>query len=290
MSESNLLGEYLRARRERIRPGDVGLPFQGDRRVPGLRREEVAQLAGISTEYYLRLEQGRNRNPSPAVLESLARALVLDQTATEHLMRLAAPRPPSARRRSPRQAVPASIRLLVETLHLPVFVEDRHFDVLAANRLAVALSPNFQTGRNRLLAAFLDPEERALFPDWDAVAAEMVAAFRASVADAADDARTVELVGELSLRSRRFRELWARHDVQPRTGMPPSRLAHPQMGELTLMREKLVISGPTGLLLVVWHPHPDSGSAEKLALLGSTTAAVASPRTRASNDSGAGVV
>ncbi|WP_252786446.1 helix-turn-helix transcriptional regulator [Actinoallomurus rhizosphaericola] len=274
MSDSNLLGEFLRARRGRIRPADVGLPSDENRRVPGLRREEVALLAGISADYYLRLEQGRNRNPSVAVLESLARALDLDHAGVEHLMRLAAPRPPSARRRPRRPTVPATIRLLVESLNLPAFVEDCHFDVLAANRLAMMLSPNFQIGHNRLLSTFLDPEERTLFPDWDAMTADMVAAFRTSVADAADDARTIELVGELSLRSQRFRELWGRHDVQSRVGTRPSRLMHPQLGELTLMREKLVISGPVSQLLVIWHPHPGSDSAEKLALLRSMTVSV----------------
>ncbi|MDI5964798.1 helix-turn-helix transcriptional regulator [Streptantibioticus silvisoli] len=269
MSNSNLLGEYLRARRERIHPGDVGLPSDDNRRVPGLRREEVALLAGISADYYLRLEQGRNRNPSPAVLDSLARALDLDDAANEHLRRVAASRPSSTRRRRRRTSTPATIRLLVESLNLPSFVEDDHFDVLAANRLAEALSPSFQAGQNRLLSMFLAPEERALFPDWEAVTADLVAAFRASVADVADDARTVELVGELSLRSQRFRELWSRHDVRPRVGTPPVRLTHPQLGEMQLMREKLVISGPSGQLLVIWHPHPGSDSAEKLALLAS---------------------
>jgi hypothetical protein len=203
------------------------------------------------------------------VLESLARALELDDAATEHLMRLAAPRPPSARRRRPRPTVPETSRLLVGSLNLPAFVEDYHFDVLAANRLAGCLSPTFQAGQNRLFSMFLAQEDRELFSDWEAATAQMVAAFRASVADAADDARTIELVGELSLRSQRFRELWGRHDVQPRVGTPPSRLRHPQLGELELMREKLVITGPAGQLLVLWHPSPGSASAEKLALLSS---------------------
>lgn len=267
MSTSNLLGEYLKARREQIQPAEVSLPADENRRVPGLRREEVALLAGISSDYYLRLEQGRNRNPSPAVLESLARALRLDDAATEHLMRLAAPRRPSARRRRPRSTVPETIRLLVDSLNLPAFVEDYHFDVLAANRLAELLSPSFQAGQNRLLSMFLAPEDRELFRDWETTTKEMVAAFRASVADSADDARTIELVGELSLRSQRFHKLWGRHDVQPWSGMPPARLTHPQLGDLELMRQKLVINGPVGRFLVIWHPHPGSDSAEKLALL-----------------------
>ncbi|WP_431877878.1 hypothetical protein [Amycolatopsis sacchari] len=169
--------------------------------------------------------------------------------------------------------MPPTVRLLLETLNLPAFVEDFRFDVLAANPLAVALSPNFGAGRNRLLATFLDPEERTLYPDWHKLTAELVAAFRASVAGAADDARTSELVGELSLRSRRFRDLWVRHDVQARIGAPPARRAHPQLGELTLLREKLVISTADRQLLVVWHPQPGSDSAEKPALLGFMTGA-----------------
>lgn len=270
MSERNLLGEYLRARREQIRPAEVGLPAGENRRVKGLRREEVALLAGVSADYYLRLEQGRDRNPSMAVLESLAHALSLDQTATDHLLRLAAPRPSSAKRRRPRQqSVPSSISSLLQTVALPAFVEDRHLDVLAANPLARALSPSFAANQNRLRSMFLDPGDRSLFVDWDATTAQLVAAFRVSVGNDADDARTVELVGELSLRSPRFRQLWARHDVQPRVGTPASRLMHPQLGELTLMREKLSIGGTDGQVLAVWHAEPNSVSSEKLAMLAS---------------------
>jgi transcriptional regulator with XRE-family HTH domain len=268
VSENNLLGDYLRARRELIRPESVGLPVNGVRRVAGLRREEVAMLAGISSDYYLRLEQGRDRNPSVQVLEALARVLGLDRAATDYLLGLAAPRPRHRSRRPRRETVPPGIQQLLDVVGLPAFVEGRYFDVLAANGLARALSPNLQVGQNRLRAVFLDPAEKALYPDWDQATARLVAGFRESVGTDADDPRFVQLVGELSLSSERFRRLWARHDVQSREGMP-ARLHHPQVGDLVLSREKLAIGGTEGQLLVIYHAEPGTGSAEKMALLAS---------------------
>ena len=277
VSENNMLGDYLRARRELIQPDSVGLPAGGVRRVPGLRREEVAMLAGISSDYYLRLEQGRDRNPSIQVLEALARVLCLDQAATDYLLSLATPRP--RRRRPRREIVPAGIRQLLDVVGLPAFAEGRYFDVLAANSLARALSPNLQAGQNRLRSVFLDPAEKALYPDWDRDTASLVAGFRESVGTDTEDPRFVQLVGELSLSSERFRQLWARHDVQYREGMP-TRLHHPQVGDLTLRREKLIIGGAEGQLLVIYHAEPGTSSAEKLALLGS----LASPPASAARD------
>ena len=263
-----MLGDYLRARRELVQPDSVGLPVNGVRRVAGLRREEVAMLAGISSDYYLRLEQGRDRNPSIQVLEAIARVLRLDQAATDYLLGLATPLPRHRRRRPRRETVPASIRQLLDVLALPAFVEGRYFDVLAANSLARALSPNLQEGQNRLRAVFLDPAEQALYPDWERATARLVAGFRESVGTDADDPRFVELVGELSLSSERFRQLWARHDVQTREGMP-ARIHHPQVGDLTVSREKLAIGGAEGQLLVIYHAEPGTSSAEKLGLLAS---------------------
>jgi transcriptional regulator with XRE-family HTH domain len=268
VSDNNLLGDYLRARRELVQPENVGLPVNGMRRVAGLRREEVAMLAGISSDYYLRLEQGRDRNPSIQVLEALARVLRLDQAATDYLLSLATPRPRHRPRRPRRESVPAGIRQLLATLGLPAFVEGRYFDVLAANDLARALSPNLQAGQNRLRSVFLDPAEQALYPDWEVATAGLVAGFRESVGTDTDDPRFVQLVGEMSLSSERFRQLWARHDVHAREGMPVS-LHHPQVGELTLGREKLVIGGAEGQMLVIYHAEPGTSSAEKLALLAS---------------------
>ena len=274
-----MLGDYLRARRELVQPDSVGLPVSGVRRVAGLRREEVAMLAGISSDYYLRLEQGRDRNPSIQVLEALARVLGLDQAATDYLLGLAAPRPRHRRRRPRRETMPAGIRQLLGVLGQPAFVEGRYFDVLAANSLARALSPSLQAGQNRLRAVFLDPAEKALYPDWDHATARLVAGFRESVGSDADDPGFVQLVGELSLSSERFRRLWARHDVQSREGMP-TRIHHPQVGDLTLSREKLAIGGAQGQLLAIYHAQPGTNSAEKLALL----ASLASPTATVARD------
>ena len=277
-----MLGDYLRARRELIQPESVGLPVTGVRRVAGLRREEVAMLAGISSDYYLRLEQGRDRNPSVGVLEALARVLGLDQVATDYLLGLAAPRPRRRPRRPRRETVPAGIRQLLGVLGLPAFVEGRYFDVLAANDLARALSPNLQAGQNRLRRCSSIPRSRRCTrtgtrppPGWSPVSAQSVGAD-------ADDPRIVQLVGELSLSSERFRRLWARHDVQSREGMP-TRIHHPQVGDLTLSREKLSIGGAAGQLLVIYHALPGSGSAEKLAIL-SSLATPAAPVTAGDQD------
>jgi transcriptional regulator with XRE-family HTH domain len=270
MPDPNTLGEYLRARRELVNPADAGLPVTGVRRTPGLRREEVATLAGISSDYYLRLEQGRDRNPSPQVLDALAGVLGLDPTAREYLLGLAAARPGAARRPR-REVVPAGIRQLLDVIGLPAFVESRIFDVLAANRLATALLPTIRPGENRMRSVFLDEGERATLPDWDKAIGGMVAAFRASLGTDTADPRIAQLVGELSLASEPFRRLWARHDVKPLAG-EPARILHPQVGLLELRREKLSVGDSGGQLLVLYHAEPGSDSARSLALLGSLAA------------------
>jgi transcriptional regulator with XRE-family HTH domain len=264
---ANTLGEYLRARRELVTPEAAGLPQLGQRRVPGLRREEVAMLAGISADYYLRLEQGRDRHPSVQVLESLARVLRLDEAGTAYLLGLGSDTPRRARRRPRRETVPDGIRKLLDALALPAFVEGRYLDVLAVNRLGAALSPRLRVGRNRLRDVFLDPAEQALYPDWEKATADLVAGFRQSVGTQIEDPRCIELVGELSLASDRFRRLWARHDVQAREGAA-IRLDHPQVGALALNREKLAV-GSSGLILAVYHADPGTADAEKLGLLAS---------------------
>ncbi|SFW79151.1 helix-turn-helix domain-containing protein [Amycolatopsis australiensis] len=272
--EPNLLGDLLRARRELLTPERAGIPADGVRRVPGLRREEVAMLAGISADYYLRLEQGRDRNPSRQVIEALARVLQLDEDATAYLISLTDPPPRRRRRRSRKETVPPNIVKFVAALTLPAFVEDRYLDVLAANPLAAALSPRLVVGANRLRDVFLDPAEKALFPDWESATRALVAGFRQSVGTEIDDPRFIELVGELSLASPRFRELWARHDVENRRGATV-RFAHPVVGELVLNREKLLVSEAPGLVLAVYHPDPGTDAADKLALLGSAALAPA---------------
>lgn len=273
------LGGYLRARRDLVRPEDVGLIAGGRRRVPGLRREELAMLAGISSDYYLRLEQGRDRHPSAQVLDALAVALRLDAAATDHLHDLARPR--TRRRAAPRaERVPAGIAQLIDQLPMPAYVSGRYLDVLAANPLARALSPNFTPGRNLLRQVFLDPGDRELHLDWERATAGAVGGLRAAAGTDPDDPRLAALVGELSIRSDRFRTLWARADVGHR-GEGTSHMRHPQVGELYLRREKLDIAGTGGQQLVVYHAEPGTDSAQALALLGSltvTTGRDATPR------------
>jgi transcriptional regulator with XRE-family HTH domain len=271
MDATNQLGDFLRARREQIRPEDVGLgPGVGLRRVPGLRREEVAMLAGISADYYLRLEQGRERHPSVQVLDALAGVLRLDPEATAYMIGLTRPRS----RRAVRPAVervPASVLHLVRQLPMPAFVQNRYLDILASNPMARALSPNLAPGANRLRAVFLDASERELFRDWRQAMQSVVGQMRADSAADADDPRLAALVGELSLKSDCFRQLWARHEVRRREGVV-SRLRHPEVGDLDLYCDKLAVAGAEGQLLVIYHAEPGTESARSLALLGSIAA------------------
>jgi transcriptional regulator with XRE-family HTH domain len=268
VSDDNLLGDHLRARREQVTPAMVGLPVHGVRRVPGLRREEVALLAGISSDYYLRLEQGRDRNPSVQVLESLARVLQLDATATDYLLGLGSPRPRSRTRRPRREVVPPQIAQLLGVIGLPAFVEGRFLDVLAVNGLMTALQPTVRVGENRIRSLFLDPAERALFPEWEELVPRLVAGLRQRIGHDVDDPRFVQLVGELSVGSEDFRRAWARHDVKPLQSRVV-RLDHPQVGELSLAQSKLAVEGTDGLILAVYHPEPGTDAAERLALLAS---------------------
>ncbi len=261
---ANPLGSYLRARRALVTPERAGLPPGANRRVPGLRREEVALLAGISADYYLRLERGRDKNPSAQVLQSLARVLQLDELEQEYLLKLVAPHPRTPPRRRP-ERVPARLHQLLASVQVPAFVEGRAFDVLAANRLAVAFSPRLQPGYNRLKSLLLDPEEQAFQQDWTRSAEGFIAVFRKAIGDDADNPRFVELVGELALSSERFRTLWARHDVRGLAG-GTSTVHHPVVGELRIHREKLPVDG---LYLVLYYADHGSESDEKLRLLAS---------------------
>lgn len=277
--DTNRLGEYLRARRALVTPEQAGFAPGSRRRVAGLRREEVAMLAGISVDYYLRLERGRDRNPSAQVLAALARVLRLDEIEHHYLLDLATP---AGRRRSRKRTerVPARLHHLLAALDVPAFLEGRAFDVLASNPLAVALSPRLRPGQNRLRSLMLDPEEREFQADWDAATAQFVGLFRKSVGEDIDDARIVELVGELSLASSRFRTLWARHDVRQLEG-GAAVVNHPVVGELQLYRDKLPVAG---LTLVLYYPAVGSDCAEKLqilaALAATTTAGFEAPAGR----------
>src|SRR3954451_22380357 len=263
---TNALGEFLRARRELVTPEQAGIPDFGGRRVPGLRREEVAMLAGISADYYLRLERGRDRNPSVQVLESIARVLQLDDDHFAHLLTLVAAVPRRRRRRPRKEAPPPGALKLMDSLEQPAFIEGRYFDILASNAAARALSPGLTVGGNQLRDMFLDPAEQALHPDWEAVTECFIANLRQAVGNDIDDPRFIELTGELSLASPRFRQLWARHEVRGQRGTP-IRINHPQVGEMTLNRERLAIDGAEGVTLIIYHPDAGSSDADKLALL-----------------------
>jgi hypothetical protein len=206
------------------------------------------------------------------VLASLARVLRLDELEEEYLLGLAASRPRRRRRRKP-ERVPARLHQLLASVQVPAFVEGRAFDVLASNRLAVALSPRLQPGYNRLRSLLLDPEEQAFQQDWTRSTEGFIAAFRKSIGDDTDNPRFVELVGELALSSERFRTLWARHDVRGLEGGTTS-VNHPVVGELHLHRDKLPVDG---LLLVLYYADQGSESDEKLRLLASMALTTPAP-------------
>jgi transcriptional regulator with XRE-family HTH domain len=273
MPQENPIGEFLRARRELVRPEDVGISDRtGRRRVAGLRREEVAMLAGVSSDYYVRLEQGRDQHPSQQVLDALARALQLDEDATVYLHRLASA--PTRRRR--KTALPAKVpagilQLITSWSQTPAYVQSRYMDVLSATPLATAVAPYVAKGNNLVRSAFLDTRVRDMHGDWEYLTESTVADLRALVGPDVDDPRLNELVGELSVRSERFRRLWARHDVrQKRSGT--TRIAHPLVGPLELTYQKLQILDTDGQTLVVYQAAPGSASARALALLGATAA------------------
>lgn len=246
--QENRLGEYLRARRQLVPPTAVGLPGDGRRRVPGLRREEVAMLADISSDYYLRLEQGRNRNPSVQVVEAIARVLKLDESSLDYVLELSAQKPRARRASRPRETLAPRITELLNSIDMPAFVTGRYMDVLASNPLAVALSPVLQPGENLLRAVFLGTDERIHLER-----REMVAMFRRRVGSDLEDPRVIQLVGELSGASNAFRQAWASHDVQPARG-GTVRVDHPQVGPMELNLSKLAVDEASDQLLVIYHP------------------------------------
>src|SRR3984885_1260347 len=270
-ADANALGRYLRVRRALARPDAAGVPGPVNRRVPGLRREEDAFLAGVSSDYYIRLEQGRDRHPSDQVLLAIARALQLDEDGTAYLLQLA--RPPKPRdwpTRTP-EKVGDGIRTLINSWPLnPAYVHGKYMDILAANNLATALCPFIAPGLNAILDAFTEPEMRELRPDWDTMTARAVPHLRSIAGADTGNPRLVELVGELSLRSERFRTLWARQDVKHK-GTGTSLFNHPQVGPLELNYERLLIPGSGMQALVTYHAQPGTDSEERLRLLDSIT-------------------
>lgn len=266
MATHSRLGDYLRARRVLVRPEDVGIPVGAERRrVGGLRRDEVALLAGISTEYYLRLEQGREARPSDQVLGALARALLLDAAATAYLREIA--RPVMVDAAPAADVVHPSVQWLIDSWPLTAaVVHNRYIDVLASNALARALSPNYRVGTNNLVSLLTDPADRALHEDWDGLSARSVALLRSMFGHRADDLRLRALVEELSAGSDRFRELWDRNDVvQVTSGVHV--LRHPELGRLTVQFVRLPLPGTDGHSIFVYHAEPGSPAGDALAVL-----------------------
>lgn len=268
----NALGTFLRARRELADPAEFDLPEHGRRRVRGLRREELAFLAGVSPQYYTRLEQGRDRNPSPAVLDALAGALGLDEDATAHLRQLASQQPPRRRRpRRPEKVRPEVLDLLERWRDQPTVVVGRYRDVLASTRLARLVNPGFTPGRNLVWDTFLDPVAREVYVDWAQIAAGAVAGLRASTGDDPDDLRRTALVGELSVKSEEFRRLWARHDVRVRDS-GAKRYRSPLAGEITLGYQAFAVTGSPGQTLYVFTAERGSRDEQTLRALDSLAA------------------
>ena len=276
MNAANDIAEFLASRRAKITPEQVGLPSYGKRRVPGLRREEVASLAGVSADYYRRLERGQVSGASELVLEALARALQLDDAERKHLFDLARAASPVA----PRRAKPAKTRVrpvvqrLLDQMQAPALVSSVRCDYLAANALGRALyAPMFESPEqpaNSARFTFLDPVARDFYPEWERLASDLVAALRSQAGSNPYDRNLQDLIGELSTRSDEFRVRWAAHNVRfHRTGR--KRLHHPIVGELELSYETLTLDADDGLRMALYTAEPDSASQQALDLLASWT-------------------
>jgi len=279
MDNRSEVREFLTSRRARLTPDRAGLPaYGGNRRVAGLRREEVALLAGVSVDYYTRLERGDLAGASDSVLDALARALQLDDAETAHLFDLsrAANTSPVARRprRGATNALRPSIQRLLDAItEAPALIRNDRFDYVAANRLGQALyGPVFaEPAPNSARFAFLNPAAHDFYADWESVTRELVATMRGVAGRNPYDKRLSDLVGELSTRSERFRTLWGAHDVRyHRTGV--KRLRHPVVGELELVYEAFDLPADPGLTLSTYTAEPGSPSEDGLRLLASWAA------------------
>ncbi|MGZ4487912.1 MAG: helix-turn-helix transcriptional regulator [Nocardioides sp.] len=277
MSTKDDIRDFLASRRARISPEQSGLPVYGaNRRVPGLRREEVALLAGISVEYYTRLERGSVGAVSEGVLDGLVHALQLDEAERDHLHRLvraAATRRPS-RRTPTRRRVRPTVQRMLDLMPMPAYLRNGRFDILATNDLGRALySPLYDESDtpNSARFVFLSPAAADFFVDYDKVQDDSVAFLRAEAGRDPYDKELQDLIGELSIRSERFRQRWAAHDVRyHRTGT--KRLHHPLVGDLALDFEAFELAGDEGQRLNVYTAPPDSPTAEALAVLASWSA------------------
>ncbi len=276
MPSQSDLREFLTGRRARVTPQEAGLPnYGGRRRVAGLRREEVALLAGISVEYYTRLERGKVKGVSESVLEGLGRALKLDEAEYAHLkdlVRTASAGQPARRRPTSERVRPSVERMLAAISDAPAYIRNGRMDILAANDLGKALySPVFDEAvglPNTARFLFLSPRASEFFVDWNKTASDAVAVLRGEAGRDPFDRRLSDLVGELSTRSEEFRVRWAAHDVKlHRSGT--KRLHHPIVGDLTLSFEALDLSADPGQRLNVYTAEPGSPSDEGLKLLAS---------------------
>ncbi|MFC9132739.1 helix-turn-helix transcriptional regulator [Streptomyces sp. NPDC057099] len=268
------LGQFLRARRTQTLPEQVGLTVgPGLRRTPGLRREELATLAGVSIDYYVRLERGKETRPSPAVLDALARALRLDDAEHRHLRDLAAraaryaPEPPPP----PSRTVRPHLRLILETLRpSPAYVISRSMDLLAWNPGGLALYAgiaDWPAGqRNLARYLFLHPAARGLFPDWDEQVRGCVARLRSLAGTAPDAPDLTQLVGELVLKSPDFAKLWERYDVIGRKKLQKT-FHHPEVGVLTLAGQSMQLEGTPGQRLGIYTADPDTPDHDAMLLL-----------------------
>ncbi|CAM5645306.1 helix-turn-helix transcriptional regulator [Streptomyces griseomycini] len=278
MSDSTHLGDYLRARREALKPQDVGLPEYGRRRVPGLRREEVAMLAGVSSDYYMRLEQGRETSPSPQVTDAIAAALHLDDEAHDHLRRLT--RTPQERRSAPAghdRVHPQLLQLIDSWRDTPAFILGPALDILAHNALAAALHSGFQRFDNLARMVFLDPAGRTFYQDRDKAAGSCAAELRAAYGHDPDSPRITEVVDTLRARSPEFAGLWARHEVKGKT-QQAKRLVHPEVGALEIQFSAFTVSGAPHQQLVVYQAEPASATAAAFAELRAGTGRGGSPQ------------
>jgi transcriptional regulator with XRE-family HTH domain len=279
MTTQDDVKEFLSSRRARITPEQVGLPaYGGNRRVPGLRREEVAMLAGMSVDYYNRVERGYLRGVSDAVLGSVARTLQLDEAETAHLFDLAraANASPTKRRRSSPQSVRPSIQRMLDAMtEAPAWVRNARHDFLAGNRLAFALYSDMFTDpvrpANNARFVFLNDRSRAFFPDWERAADDIVAMLRSEAGVNPYDRDLSDLIGELSTRSETFRTRWAAHNVRfHRTGV--KRLHHPEVGDLELSYESMELTSDPGLTFLAYTAEPGTASADGLRLLATLAA------------------
>jgi transcriptional regulator with XRE-family HTH domain len=267
---------FLTSRRAKISPERAGIPAYGSRRVAGLRRGEVAALAGVSVEYYIRLERGNLTGVSDSVLDAVARALQLDETESAHLRHLARaagsqPARPRGRRTGGPEVRPAIRRLLDAMTGAPAILRDFRFDILAVNPLGRALYAPMFAGSpalpvNTMRFTFLDPQAQAFYPEWAQIARSAVGALHIAAAQHPNDQQLMSLIGELSMRSDNFRTWWASQDVfMHRHGV--KRFRHPGIGELELTYEGLELSGERDLTIVTYSAEPGTPSDDGLHLL-----------------------